>query len=259
MKSSAQLPSALDEIDHLLAKDDRLAVFLDYDGTLTPIVSRPEDAILSDAMRERVRRLATKRPVVLVSGRGRRNVAELVGIDGLGYVGSHGFDIVGPEGSGVAHEVAADALPLLDDAEAELRETTADIPGSLVERKRFGVAVHYRLVADGAIPRVEEAVTAALAKRQGLQRAEGKKVFELRPDVDWDKGKAVLWLLDALGLDDAHPIHLGDDLTDETVFTAIRDRGTGVFVGRDDRPTAAAWRLDDPGQVGRLLDRLTPD
>ena len=127
---------------------------------------------------------------------------------------------------------------------------------SLVERNRFGIAVHFRLVADGAFDRVESAVQGALARRPRLRRAEGKKVVELRPDVDWDKGCAVLWLLDELGLAEAHPIHIGDDLTDETVFTAIAERGTGIFVGNDDRPTAATLRLDDPRQVGEFLDRL---
>ncbi len=256
MASSSSLPSALDAVDRLLGLPQRLALFLDYDGTLTPIVSRPEDAVLSGAMRETVARLSARVPVVIVSGRGRRNVSEMVAIDGLGYVGSHGFDIVGPEGSSVAREIAANTLPILDEAEAELRTALEAIPGALVERKRFGIAVHFRLVADGAFGRIDEAVRNALARRPDLRRAEGKKVIELRPDVDWDKGCAVLWLLEELGMSDAHPIHIGDDLTDETVFTAVADEGTGIFVGTDDRPTAATLRLEDTTQVGEFLDRI---
>jgi len=163
---------------------------------------------------------------------------------------------VGPKGSGVAREIAANALPVLDDAEVELRKTLEGIPGALVERKRFGIAVHFRLVADGAFGRIDQAVQSALARRPELRRAEGKKVIELRPDVDWDKGCAVLWLLEELGLNDAHPIHIGDDLTDETVFAAVAGRGTGIFVGNEDRPTAATLRLDDTRQVGDFLARI---
>ncbi|MDG2307627.1 MAG: trehalose-phosphatase [Candidatus Binatia bacterium] len=257
MTTSSALPSALNAIDSLLGQRQQIAVFLDYDGTLTPIVSRPEDAVLSDGMRETVLSVAARYPVVIVSGRGRRNVEALVGIDGLGYVGSHGFDILGPSGSSVAREIAANALPLLDTAEVELRQALEGIPGALVERKRFGIAVHFRLVADAAFGQIEQAVQNVLSTRDGLRRAEGKKVIELRPDVDWDKGCAVLWLLEELGLDDAHAIHIGDDLTDETVFAAVADRGTGIFVGNDDRPTAATFRLDDTKQVGEFLDRLT--
>ena len=256
MPGSLTLPSALGQIGPLSSQPEGLAVFLDYDGTLTPIVSRPEEATLSRETRSTVERLAQRVPVVIVSGRGRRNVEDMVGIQGLGYVGSHGFDIVGPGGSGVAKEVASAALPLLDDAEHELRAAVADVTGALVERKRFGIAVHFRLVADAAFGRIDDAVRAALEKRPGLRRAEGKKVIEVRPDVDWDKGCAVLWLLEELGLGECHPIHLGDDLTDETVFEAIAGRGTGIFVGNDDRSTAARYRLDDPRQVREFLDGI---
>lgn len=256
MARSRELPSALDEVPALAARPERLALFLDYDGTLTPIVSRPEEAALSNEMRETVRTLAARVPVVIVSGRGRRNVQEMVGIEGLGYVGSHGFDIVGPDGSGISREVAAEMLPALETAEHELKEAVRHIPGVLVERKRFGIAVHFRLVADGAFGQIDEAVRTTLSHHRNLRRAEGKKVIELRPDVDWDKGSAVLWLLRELGLDEVHPIHLGDDLTDETVFAAIAERGTGIFVGSDDRETEATLRLDDTKQVGQFLRRI---
>lgn len=256
MARSSALPSALTAVDHLLGLPEKCVVFLDYDGTLTPIVSRPEDAVLSPEMRSTVKTLAARLPVVIVSGRGRRNVEQMVAIDGLGYVGSHGFDIVGPAGSGVSREVASDALPILDEAEEELRSALDGIPGALVERKRFGIAVHFRLVADAAFSRVDAAARSALERHPELRRAEGKKVIELRPDVDWDKGCAVLWLLEELGLSDAHPIHLGDDLTDETVFQAIAEKGTGVFVGADDRETGATLRLADTRQVGEFLSRI---
>jgi len=256
MARSSLLPSALAAVDRLLALPAKRVLFLDYDGTLTPIVSRPEDAVLSPEMRSTVQTLAARLPVVIVSGRGRRNVEQMVAIEGPGYVGSHGFDIVGPAGSGVSREVAADALPVLDEAEAELRSALEGIPGALVERKRFGIAVHFRLVADAAFALVDAAARSALERHPELRRAEGKKVIELRPDVDWDKGCAALWLLEELGLADAHPIHIGDDLTDETVFAAIRGRGTGIFVGSDDRETSATLRLDDTRQVREFLSRM---
>ena len=258
MTNSSQLPSALQAIDRL-RKNPRLAFSLDYDGTLTPIVSRPEDAVLSSEMRENVRNLAANFPVFVVSGRGRRNVESLVGVEGLGYVGSHGFDIRGPADSKIAREVAADSLPALDLAEAELGTALAGVPGALIERKRFGIAVHFRLVADSAFARVDEAIGRSLANHSSLRRAEGKKVIELRPDVDWDKGHAVLWLLHELDLDDSHTIHIGDDLTDETVFRALKDRGTGIFVGGEDRPTDATLRLENPDQVGEFLRQMLPN
>ena len=256
MTASSTLPSALDYADALVAENSRLAVFLDYDGTLTPIVSRPEEATLSSRMRSRVRKLAAIYPVTIVSGRGRRDVEQMVGISRLGYVGSHGFDILGPRGSAVSREVAIKTLPQLDAAENDLRQALGTIQGALVERKRFGVAIHFRLAADASFGKIEAAVSKALRHYPGLRRAEGKKVLELRPDVDWDKGQAVLWLLERLDLQNAHPIHLGDDLTDETVFCALTGRGTGIFVGAETRPTSATLRLNGPQEVGEFIDRL---
>jgi trehalose 6-phosphate phosphatase len=255
---STSLPSALDALDAILARSpDRTAVvFLDYDGTLTPIVPRPEDAVLAERTRAQVRRLARCCPVTIVSGRDREVVECLVGLPELGYVGSHGFDIAGPAGSGIRREVAVELLPELDRAEAALRAAVAGIAGALVERKRFTIAAHFRLVAESDAPAVERAVDAVLARHPGLRKAGGKKVFELRPALDWDKGRAVLWLLDALDAGGAVPIHVGDDLTDETVFEALRGRGVGVVVGAGARPTEATHALADPAEVAVFVERL---
>ena len=255
----ADLPSALDQqgsiVDRLQGRP--VALFLDYDGTLTPIVQRPEDAILSDEMREIVRHVATCCPVAIVSGRDRRTVEQLVDVKGLAYVGSHGFDIAGAPGSGIRREVASEYLPSLDAAETALRERLAGVAGALVERKKFTVAIHFRLVAAALLKRVEETVDAVRADHPTLCKAGGKAVFELRPDLHWDKGTAVLWLLEALGLHDALAIHIGDDLTDETVFRAVGDRGIGIIVGHENRQTAAQFSLRDPSDVAQFLKTLT--
>ena len=140
-----------------------------------------------------------------------------------------------------------------------MREKFKSTPGILVERKRFGIAIHYRLASpeDARIARhwVETLGTAT----EGLRLCEGKMVVELRPDVDWDKGKAVLYLLEKLGWERRKPIHIGDDLTDESVFQALKERGVGIYVGKDtagDRETSADFRLADPDEVGVFLARL---
>jgi trehalose-phosphatase len=242
-----------------LVDDRRPAVFLDYDGTLTPIVARPDLAILSEAMRAAVRRLAGLCTVAIISGRDRADVERLVGLDGLVYAGSHGFDIAGPGGLRIEHERGAAFSAAVRRAADRLAEMLAPIPGALVEPKRFAVAVHYRQVADADLPAVETAVDEVLEDIPDLRKTYGKKVFELRPRFDWDKGKAVLWLLEALGLDapSVLPIYIGDDTTDEDAFRALEGRGLGIFVGHPEAATAAAFRLDDPADVGRFLDALS--
>ena len=255
---AVELPSALDERQRLLERirGQAVAMFLDYDGTLTPIVRRPEDALLSDRMRESVRRLATRCPVVIVSGRDRVTVEQLVEIDGIGYVGSHGFDIVGPRESGIRREVGIEFLATLDEAEADLAARLKDVAGALVERKKFTIATHYRLVAASQRARVETAVDAVRHAHPSLRKDRGKAVFELRPDLKWDKGAAVVWLLEQLGLKRVVGIHIGDDVTDETLFEALAGRGFGIIVATDHRPTSAQFRLRDPDEVRQFLEWL---
>jgi len=255
-RRTLELPSALDVLDTLLAPTPRTFVCLDYDGTLTPIVARPEMALLAPETRHLVAELAELCPTAVVSGRDRADVAERVGVPAAFYVGSHGFDVEGPEGSRISLQVGAPYLTALDTVEALLRDRTSDVPGALVERKRFSIATHYRLVARERVSELCALVDEILGAFPTLRHEPGKEVIEVRPNVAWDKGQAVLWLADALGLDDVLPMHLGDDLTDETVFAVLDGRGAGVFVGEEDRATAARYRLRDPGEVRTFLRRL---
>ncbi len=258
--SIRDLPLSLEregEIRELL-RDRRPVVFLDYDGTLTPIVERPEDALIPASTRGAIERLATLIPVAIVSGRDLADVRRMVGVEGIAYAGSHGFDLVRPDGS--TDQRAREFLPDLDAAERELSPRLEPVPGARIERKRFAVAVHFRQVAEGSVAQVEAAVAEVAAAHPRLRRTGGKKVFELRPDVDWDKGKALLWLLQALGLEGSEqlPIYLGDDETDEDAFRAIGERGLGVVVRGegDDRPTLARYALRDPDEARAFLELL---
>jgi trehalose 6-phosphate phosphatase len=266
-KQIGDLPHALKDSDELVQRlaGKRPAVFLDYDGTLTPIVDRPEDAIISDSMRDAVRGLAKRCPVCVVSGRDRRVVQELMGIDDLIVAGSHGFDIWSPSGGSIQREEGGGFGDLLEEVKTRLRKETGPIDGALVEPKSVSVAVHYRLVSEEERPKVKEIVDAVLAERPDeLKVTPGKMVYEIQPKIDWDKGKAVLYLLEALDLDgdDVVPMYLGDDITDEHAFEALAGRGIGIFVGRAEDPevagrtTAADYGLHTVEEVERFLDTL---
>jgi len=260
LSEKSGLPHALQQQEQIVSRlqGKRPVLFLDYDGTLTPIVDRPELAVLDPAMRSAVAELARRCAVAIVSGRDRADVEQLVGLDSLIYAGSHGFDIRGPGGLRLEYEGAAAFLPALDAAEKQIRDALSGTHGALVERKRFALAVHYRLVAPRDVPAVEGAVEAALQAQPGLRRTGGKMVFELRPRVPWHKGKAVLWLMEVLQLDgaDVLPIYIGDDDTDEDAFAALRTLGLGIVVAEAARPSAAQYRLDTPGEVGSFLRAL---
>ena len=256
--------SALDCWDEIATRlhGRRPALFLDYDGTLSPIAPRPELASLPAEMQEVLRRLAARFPLVVVSGRLREDAAALVGLPDLVYAGSHGFDIAGPPpapGAPPLRLEVGDGVPeRIDRAAERLRRELAGIEGVLVEPKRFAISVHFRLAREQDVPLIERAVDETLAAVPGLRKAHGKMLFELRPDVDWNKGRALLWLLDALGLDrpDVLPFYIGDDLTDEDAFQAIAGRGIGILVSEEPRATAARYRLRDTREVRELLERL---
>ena len=261
------LPHALENGGRLVRDlaGRRPAVFLDYDGTLTPIVDRPEDALISESMRDAVRGLAKRCPVCVVSGRDRRVVQELMGVDDLIVAGSHGFDIWSPAGGEIQREEGEGFGRLLGEVESRLREELGGIEGALIEPKKSSVAAHYRLVSEEERPRVGRVVDDILAEYPDeLKVTPGKMVYEVQPNIDWDKGKAVLYLLGALDLDrdDVVPMYLGDDITDEHAFEALATRGIGVFVGHADDPevagrtTAADYVLHDVQEVERFLDTL---
>ncbi|HSJ83572.1 MAG TPA: trehalose-phosphatase [Acidimicrobiia bacterium] len=249
------LPSAINADLEAELGDRPPAVFLDYDGTLSAIAPTPEGAVLAEASRDVLERLARRCTVSIVSGRDRADVKGMVGLDGLYYAGSHGFDISGPDG--FSEQRGSEYRASLDAAADELEAAIASLEGVWVERKLAAVAVHFRQGGPGSEAAVDEAARAAAERHPDLRVAGGKKIVELRPNVDWDKGKAVLWLLEVLELgEDVIPVYVGDDETDEDAFRALADRGIGVVVGEEHRPTRARYALADPDEVRDFLSRL---
>lgn len=254
----SQLPDASALLDQDLAAR-RPAVFFDFDGTLSDIVDDPDSAQLVPGAGDALQRLAARCPVAILSGRDLADVSTRVGLPGIWYAGSHGFELTAPDGTHHQNDAAAAAIPVLGRAAAQLRERLGSTPGVVVEHKRFGVAVHYRNAARDRVGEVAAAVRAA-GERDKLRVTTGREVIELRPDIDWDKGKTLHWVIDHLHEPAAPtPIFFGDDITDEDAFDAVRDNGIPILVRHNDdgdRATAAQFALDSPAQVAEFVDRL---
>jgi len=260
LRTLDRLPLIWDRLDEVR---ERLrsrppSVFLDYDGTLSAIVADYKDATIPEETRTAVARLARRFPVAVISGRDLADVRERVALDEVIYAGSHGFDIAGPDGLEERPDEAEGFLRPIKEVDAELRDALSGIEGADVERKTFSVAVHYRRVADTAVAAIEDTVDRIVGRHEKLRKSRGKKVFEIQPHADWDKGRAVEWLRahTRLGDGDALPIYLGDDLTDEDAFSALGSVGLCIAVRGDSRATLADYALADPEDVRRFVEWL---
>lgn len=264
-RAPANLPSALDGLPALAASlaqnNRRIVFFLDYDGTLSPIVEDPDSATIPPATRDALSVVASRYTTAIVSGRSKEKVMSMVNLEQLIYAGSHGFDIEGPDGV-ITHRVATDWLPSLKSAWEELVKLQPLFPGSSIEDNLLSISFHYRKVDPSKVQDVARKVD-EIVKRHGLIRTSGKMVYEVRPLFDWHKGKAVEYLLEALQLmgPEVLPIYIGDDLTDEDAFKVLRGKGISVIVAdsSSSRGTLADMRLNDPIEVQRFLMHFARD
>ncbi|KAG6657538.1 probable trehalose-phosphate phosphatase H isoform X1 [Carya illinoinensis] len=266
-------PSALDKFEQIIdaSKGKQIVMFLDYDGTLSPIVDDPDRAFMSDAMRKTVRKLATCFPTAIVSGRCRDKVYSFVRLAELYYAGSHGMDIIGPakgskykevgSGRGVQFQAASKFLRMIDEVYEQLVEKTKATPGAQVEHNKFCVSVHFRRVEEKKWNELAQQIRSVLKEYPKLRLTQGRKVLEIRPTIKWDKGKALEFLLESLGFADCtnvFPVYIGDDWTDEDAFKILRERGQGfgILVSKFPKETSASYSLQEPDEVMEFLKRL---
>ncbi len=228
----------------LAAEPERAALFLDVDGTLAPIVPRPEDAVLPQETRAELRRLTARYALVAcVSGRTGADAERIVAVDGIRYVGEHGLELE-PEASEWAARIHRFAR-------------TVDWP---VESKPLTVAFHYRLAADPDAARVILERVAEAAVGEGLRPRWGRMVLEVRPPLDINKGTAVRTLLREQGLRRA--LYAGDDTTDLDAFRGLDglELAIRVAISSAEAPTdlgaAADLVLGDPAALLQLLRQL---
>ncbi|XP_047065918.1 probable trehalose-phosphate phosphatase 1 isoform X3 [Lolium rigidum] len=249
----------------------KIALFLDYDGTLSPIVNDPEKAFMSPEMRTAVKNVAKFCPTAIVSGRSREKVFEFVKLKELYYAGSHGMDILVSSADSESKtnndketklfQPASEFLPMISEVYKSLVEATRSIKGANVENNKFCVSVHFRNVDKKDWKLVTEIVDNVLKAFPRLKLTTGRKVLEIRPVIDWDKGNAVEFLLQLLQLDDPESvlsIYIGDDQTDEDAFKLLRKRnyGFGILISQVPKETEAFYSLRAPSEVMEFLNSL---
>lgn len=265
-------PSALNMFEEIInaSKGKQIIMFLDYDGTLSPIVDDPDKAFMTAEMREAVRDTSKYFPTAIVSGRCRAKVFNFVKLSELYYAGSHGMDIKAPakgrkyrngNNRTVLCQPAREFLPMIDEVYKSLVEKTKSIAGAKVENNKFCLSVHFRRVEEKVWTELAEQVKSVTKEYPKLRLTQGRKVLEIRPSIKWDKGKALEFLLESLGYansNDVLPIYIGDDRTDEDAFKVLRDRGQGfgILVSKAPKETNASYSLQEPLEVMYFLNRF---
>jgi trehalose-phosphatase len=230
-----------------------LFIFFEFDGTLVEIAPKPDDVVLSDARKLYLRELlsAPGCSVAIVSGRPVDELRKLVGLDGLFYVGCHGLEWTAPDGTWYMswpHKVVLDALQSLRE---QLHESLRNLAGVLLEDKGIALALHYRNAKreTAAMARKEFVRAVHWYQQHGvkLEIVAGKKVIEAK-SAGAKKGDAIAQIL-ARRTPSAVPIYIGDDLSDESAFRVITEKGLAILVARTPRATPATYYLKDPREV----------
>jgi trehalose 6-phosphate phosphatase len=234
-----------------------VALFLDYDGTLVPIVEHPSQATLDRHTRRLLNRLA-RRPrvhVIIISGRSLDDLKTMVRLRRLHFSGTGGMELdLG--GAHIAHPLAEQAAASMRELIFRLKEALAEFPGAWVEDKRLGCTVHYRAVAAPLLEllfvRVRSVVACCPAR---LGTSDGPMAVEITPDLGWNKATAVHLVLERLGAIDPVVLYAGDGANDAVAMEAVTAMG-GISLGVGTHAPAAEYRLADPAGLHEVLENL---
>lgn len=225
--------------------NSKILLLLDFDGTLSPIVSNPNKATLPARTKQWLKSLLKEKHIktAIVTGRALPDIQRRVGLKGLIYAANHGLEICN-DGQTLLSKGKKFLRPIAA-IEARVRRELSTVPGIIIEMKGTSLSIHYRMVKSTALQKHVITQTKRLLRGQlrknGLQLTAGKKVLEVRPQLFWNKGKAALWIWRHLA-PNALPIYVGDDTTDEDAFSALRPYGITILIGRP-RKTAARYRM----------------
>lgn len=250
------------EINDTILENKSLLIFLDYDGTLSPIVSDPSKAIPSLQVKTVLSKLSkiTKINLVIISGRTLQNITNLLDMDNIIYVGNHGVEFGGLN-TKFTMPLFSNWTNILQEMKTELYNDLASTPGILIEDKKFSLSVHYRSVLTRDVAMVKykfNKIVSTYAKNNNLHVMAGKKVLEVVPDSSWNKGTISMLLLTLFRVtkdSNILPIYIGDDTTDEFAFQELKKHGITVVVGKR-KSSEALFYLHNTNEVFLVLNGI---
>ena len=247
----------LSELRAQITRHPRMLVASDFDGTLSPLVDHPGEAVLLPEAPAVLARLAAMQPQVRLAFLSGRSLADLVSrlgsaVENAILAGNHGLEIRGAHRDWI-HPSALIARPDLEGLIKRLAPSIGEFAGVELEDKGASLTLHYRRMDAMDLPKLR-AIVDVLALPDRVRMHEGKKVFEFRPQVEWNKGFAMRRILRRIDLSDDATVFLGDDATDEDVFSELGPTAITVHVGSPTAPSHARLNAHDPADAVLFLD-----
>jgi trehalose 6-phosphate phosphatase len=230
-------------------------ILLDFDGTLSPFAKKPHLASIPAQAKRSLTALSSDPGIKIgvISGRSLADVKQMVGVPGIYYAGNHGLEVEGP-GIQFVHPQADGSKLEVKKCASSLARKLKGFKGAIVEDKGLTASVHYRLVADEGIKPLLTAVESEVGTHSGLLLRHGKRVVEIRPGIEWGKGKAAELLIKSMG-NSCLPVFFGDDETDEEAFASPMIHWS-VKIMDQEAPTRARYCLRSVSEVRTFLRKL---
>ena len=243
-----------DKIKKELA-DKNIFLFLDYDGTLTPIVKKPELAKLDSQIKKLLREISGKCPTAIISGRPLNEIKKIIGIKNIIYSGNHGFEIE-INGKKIIQNASRESKKDICRIKEKLLKEIKKIDGAFLEDKGLTLSVHWRLVGKKYKFPLFAIIRDVIRNNSYIRLTKGKKVWEIRPNINWDKGKAVRFVMSEVRSPKSKvvPVFIGDDTTDEDVFKVLK-KGITIRIGKS-KKSKAKYYLKNQSEINRFLNLL---
>lgn len=247
------------QIIHTIKSHHRIFLFLDYDGTLVSIKKTPALAVLSLSMTKLLKRLSSIKytSLIIVTGRSYSDIKKLVRLKNVIIASNHGFQISSGKNKWI-HPDVKQFLPLLKKILQSLKEALKKFPLTLIENKNITLTIHFRNVQNQSIPAIKKIISSTVQEYYSKFRTTtGKKIIEIRPNVVWDKGRAVLKVLTMLRSKKNKDtiVYIGDDKTDEDAFKVLQGVAITIRVGRSSN-THAEYYVRNPLEVQEFLEKV---
>lgn len=238
-----------------LLKGNNIFIFFDFDGTLVPIKKNPEDCYLSYELKKSLQELKNKIKIGIISGRDLENLKRRISIRGIYYSGSHGLQIESSEIKYINPD-AQRLKPYINEISREVKKLANRFLGTLIEKKNFSFALHYRQLDTGKRKELKKLFFDIISNynQDYIKILNGKMVFEVLPAVNWNKANAVSFLINSTK-SEHFPIFIGDDITDEAVFGEIKDRGLTIKVGYS-KKTMAKYFIRNQREIYKLIKNI---